>query len=92
MRLHEGVAWIEAAAFELNPIYSVTYERIDAGFKHLDKHHNGGSRDSASAPCERRIRRASPDQQADLSPPHLPSQPSDSIAPASAEDAVTVLW
>lgn len=36
------VDWIETAAFELNLIYAVTYyERIDAGFRYLLKHHGG---------------------------------------------------
>jgi hypothetical protein len=36
------VDWIEAAAFDLNVIYCVTYySRIDAGFRYLDKHHRG---------------------------------------------------
>ena len=33
---------IEACAFELNLIYSVTYyERIDAGFNYLTRNHEG---------------------------------------------------
>lgn len=34
------IDWVEAAAFELNLLYSVGhYDRIDAGFRYLDKHH-----------------------------------------------------
>lgn len=36
------VDWIEGAAFELNLIYSViSYQRIDAGFKYLQRNHAG---------------------------------------------------
>lgn len=38
----EDVDWIESAAFDLNLIDSLTwYDRIDAGFRYLQKHHAG---------------------------------------------------
>lgn len=38
----EDVDWIESAAFDLNLIDAVTwYDRIDAGFKYLEKNHAG---------------------------------------------------
>jgi hypothetical protein len=38
----KGVDWIEAAAFELNLMYAVTfYAKINAGFRYLERHHGG---------------------------------------------------
>lgn len=38
----QEIDWIESAAFELNLIHAVTsYDRIDAGFKYLQRTHSG---------------------------------------------------